>query len=158
MKSRRLLFAASLAILTLLSYSCGDDKDTTDTTGPKITLKSPSNDDAFHIGDRIDISFDMEDESGINNYKIDIHWGEDHEHKSASSGTRISELPETKVWSYQKVFDDKKGQKNAEILISTDQIPDNTKGGHYHLGILATDLSGNETRKYIEITIEDDEH
>lgn len=158
MNFRRLLFTVSLILFILFTHSCGDDKDTSDTTGPKITLKSPNNDEMFHIGDKIDINFDLEDESGINNYKIDIHWGGDHEHKSAPAEIKISDIADVKAWSYQKVLDDKKGQRKAEIRISTDQIPSNIKGGHYHLGILATDLSGNETRKYIEIAIEDHEH
>lgn len=153
MNTKNLFFITLLVITSLSFYSCGDDDKTTDTAGPTITLNSPNNDAAFHIGDKVDIKFKLEDESGINNYKVDIHWGEDHEHKSAS----VKAVEEV-AWTYTKNFDDKKGQKSAEISISTEAIPANVKGGHYHLGILATDLVGNESRKYIEIEIEDHIH
>lgn len=153
MNTKKLLFTALLTVSSLFFFSCSDDDETADTTGPTITLNTPGNDDAFHIGDKVAINFKLKDESGINNYKVDIHWGEDHEHKSAS----VKAVEEV-AWVYTKTFDDKKGQKSAEISISTDQIPENVKGGHYHLGILATDLAGNESRKYIEIEIEDHAH
>ena len=153
MNTKKLLFAVLFVTTPLFFFSCGDDEESTDTTGPTLTLNKPTDDEVFHIGETIDIDFNLEDESGINNYKVDIHWGEDHEHKSAAIANSTKADVVEVAWTYSKVFDDKKGQKSAHISISTDAIPDNTKSGHYHLGILATDLAGNETRKYIEIVI-----
>lgn len=143
---------AALIMLSFVAFSaCSDDKDPSDTTGPTITLESPNKGDTFHRGKDIHIEFDLEDEDGINNYKVDIHWGEGHDHRS-SAMNRTSASQDV-AWSYQKVYDDKKGQKNAHVHIHTNEIPDNAKLGEYHFGILATDISGNESRKYISIQI-----
>lgn len=157
MKTKKLFLAALFMATPLFFFSCSDDDDAKDTTGPTITLNKPTDDEAFHLGENIEIDFSLADESGINNYKVDIHWaGDGHVHTSSVT-IKVDEAEGTE-WAYQKVYEDKKGQKTAHLIITTDEIPTGTKGGHYHLGILATDLAGNETRKYIEIEIEDHAH
>lgn len=144
--------SATLVTLFIVGFTaCSDDKDVSDTEGPKISLDEPSNGESFKRGKDIHIEFDLEDESGINNYKVDVHWGEGHSHKSSTleQGTTPQDIP----WSYQKVYDDKKGQVKAHVHIHSEEIPENAKIGEYHFGILATDLIGNESRKYISIQI-----
>lgn len=150
MITKKILFASLLLLSSISFFSCGDDNDN-DTTGPAITLNKPTDESSFSRGDVIALEFDLEDESGINQYKVDIHWGGDHTHK----GTK-AESEEHIQWSYQQVYSDKKGEKKAHIHINTELIPENAEGGHYHLGIIATDLAGNESKKYIEIEIEEE--
>lgn len=151
---KRILFTVFLALGFVAFSSCSDDKDESDTTGPVITLTDPNDGDSFARGEDIHITFDLEDESGLNNYKIDIHWGEGHTHKSAV--VAHSEPIKEKAWNYLKVYNDDtevKGKKKAHVHIHTDEIPEDAKLGEYHFGVFASDLKGNESKKYITMKI-----
>jgi uncharacterized membrane protein len=139
-----------VAIFALAAAACSDDKDT---TGPEIELLQPENEAAFTRGDAISIVFELSDPSGINEYKIDIHYaGEEHAHSHALAATLTDEENEV-TWTYEQPYTDQKGKTSARVE-KTVNIPDNAHEGEYHLGILATDTEGNESQVYIDIDIE----
>jgi hypothetical protein len=150
MKTTSFLNAAIFAVV--LSAACSSDDDT---TGPEIKLLQPVNEAAFMRGDRVTIEFDLADPSGINAYKIDIHYAAgDHAHTHALRAAAAEEDSE-EPWSYQASYDDRKGQPSAHVTL-TAVVPNNAQEGEYHLGILATDVLGNESQVYINIDIEEE--
>ena len=153
MKTKFFLY---VAIFALAAAACSDDKDT---TGPEITLLQPANEDAFARGDEISIEFDLADPSGINEYKIDIHYaGEGHEHAHSQAlgvtPTHEDGGEEEEPWKFQETYTDQKGKTFAHVELTV-PVPDNIHGGEYHLGILATDAESNESEAYIDIDIEE---
>jgi hypothetical protein len=143
------IFYAVIALVGLFLIACSKDA-AKDTTGPVITLTEPEAGEAFTAGDPdgVHLEFDLEDESGINQYKIDIHYGGGHSHNIKPTAAGVS-------WSYQKVYDDRKGQLNAHIHIHSEAIPADAQLGDYHLGISATDIHGNESHVYATFTLVD---
>jgi hypothetical protein len=155
MKTKFFLYTA---IFALTVAACSDDKDT---TGPEITLVQPANEDAFTRGETVTIEFTLTDPSGINSYKVDIHYGGgEHAHSHALSATLTHE-EEEEPWEYENIQDGqaydgyKKGETSAHVTL-TPTVPPNAQEGEYHLGILATDMAGNESQKYIDIDIEEE--
>ncbi|MDR0692769.1 MAG: DUF4625 domain-containing protein [Prevotellaceae bacterium] len=155
MKTKIFLY---VAIFALAAAACNDDKDT---TGPKITLLQPENEAAFARGGELLIEFRLDDPSGINAYKIDIHYageGHEHAHSQALSITPAHEDGEEEEheepWEFLEAYTDQKGKTSAHVE-KTLTIPDDIHGGEYHLGILATDTEGNESQVYIDIDIEE---
>lgn len=143
----------SLALIAFpLFTSCNDDDDKgKDTQGPKITLYTPADGQHMHKGDELIVKFQLADESGIQSYKLDIHSAAGHTHEHDDHvHTRAEEL---KNWSYQKVYTDMKGQKEADVQLDLGKVPTDIKGGDYHLGVLATDSFGNETQHFITIEV-----
>jgi hypothetical protein len=148
MKTTSFLYAAMLAALAA-ACSINDD-----TFGPEITLWRPAHEDAFTRGGRIAIEFDLDDPAGVNTYKIDIHYaGGEHVHTHALSVAPAEEVPE-EPWNYLIIYDDKRGQTSPQVTLSV-KVPNNAQEGEYHLGILATDLFGNESQVYIDFDIID---
>jgi hypothetical protein len=151
----------SLAIFALTLAACSDDKDT---TGPEITLKQPQNEAAFARGESIPIEFDLADPSGIKEYKIDIHYaGDEHTHDAHSHALSIKLAAEEaeNPWEYEYIqdgqnYDDyKAGETFISVTHTTTTIPATAQEGEYHLGVLATDLEGNESQVYIDIDIKE---
>jgi uncharacterized lipoprotein YbaY len=148
-----------VAIFALTLAACSDEKDT---TGPEIKLIQPEApygaELTFARGDSITIEFTLADPSGINVYKIDIHYaGDGHTHDAHSHALSATATPEEEdeheePWSFQKDYDDQKGKTSAHVTLTL-PIPDDIHGGEYHLGILATDAEGNESKVYIDIDI-----
>jgi hypothetical protein len=154
---KKIVYFAILALIGLFAITCNKK----DTTGPEIILHEPEPGQPFTAGDAhgVHIEFDLADESGLNQYKIDIHFGGGHTHSSPASARLLDESVE---WSYQKTYDDAKNLKNHHVHVHSDSIPANASLGEYHLGILATDLEGNETTVYgtfeiVDYPVEDDE-
>jgi hypothetical protein len=155
MKTKFFLYTAIFAFAA--TAACSDDKDT---TGPEIRLISPENEDVFTRGDELPIVFELADPSGINEYKIDIHYsGGEHAHSHSLSAT-LTDEEEEEPWEYEYIQDGqaydgyKKGETFAHVTL-TPTVPPNAQGGEYHLGILATDMAGNESKVYIDIDIEE---
>lgn len=144
---KKFIYFISLS-LSLSTFTACNDDDNKDTTGPVINLTDPANEATFKRGEDIHIEGELSDESGINNYKVDIHSAEGHDHNTLKS-TTAKDI----AWTFQKVYEDARGKKNAHIHLHTDIIPENAKTGEYHLGLLVTDVEGNESIKYIEIII-----
>jgi hypothetical protein len=144
-----------VAIFALTLAACSDEKDT---VGPEITLVQPENEASFTRGEIIFAKFDLADPSGINVYKIDIHYagdGHTHDaHSNALSVTATSEEEEEHEWSVQEIYYDQKGKTSAHVELEL-PIPNDIHGGEYHFGILATDAEGNESKVYIDIDIEE---
>ncbi|MDR2448689.1 MAG: DUF4625 domain-containing protein [Prevotellaceae bacterium] len=149
MKTKFFLY---VAIFALTLAACSDDKDT---TGPEIKLLQPENEAVFTRGDAISIVFDLADPSGVNAYKIDIHYaGDEHAHSHALDVTPAHEDEEEEPWEFLEIYDDQKGKTSAHVE-KTVTVPNDIHGGEYHLGILATDNEGNESQAYIDIDIEE---
>jgi hypothetical protein len=157
MKTKFFLY---VAIFALAAAACSDDKDT---TGPEITLLQPENEAAFARGDELLIEFELSDPSGINACKIDIHYaGDGHTHSQSLGITPTHEEgEEEEPWEHQELCTididtntDLKGKTSARVT-KTLTIPDHAQEGEYHLGILATDLEGNDSQVYIDIDIEE---
>ena len=152
MKTKFFLYAA---IFALAAAACSDDKDT---TGPEITLLQPENEAAFARGGELLIVFDLADPSGVNEYKIDIHYaGEGHEHAHSQSlgiTPTHEEGEEEEPWEHLETYTDQNGKTSARVT-KTLTVPGNAQEGEYHLGIQATDLAGNESQVYIDIDIEE---
>ena len=138
-------------LVTISSFlfltSCSESDEVLDTTKPEIILGKPSDHQHFEFGDNIEIQALLKDNIELGSYKIDIHSDNDgHQHKTSE-----------KAWEYSNsgVI---KGNKTFQLEKSI-QIPNEKyKEGHYHLGIIVTDTSGNETQSFIEIVIGDDHH
>jgi hypothetical protein len=149
MKTKFFLYTAIFAFAA--TAACSDDKDT---TGPEIRLISPENEAIFTRGDELPIVFELADPSGINEYKIDIHYaGEGHAHSHSLSAT-LTDEEEEELWVFLETYTSQKGKTSALVTL-TPIIPANAHGGEYHLGILATDMAGNESQAYIDIDIEE---
>ncbi|MDR0582161.1 MAG: DUF4625 domain-containing protein [Prevotellaceae bacterium] len=147
------IFLLAIILLMGLAFSnCKHDE----TDGPVITLEEPEEGQPFTAGSKhgVHMEFDLEDESGLNQYKIDIHYGGDHTHSLSLQAQPLSELSRAQ-WSYQKTYDDAKGLKNHHVHVHSDSIPENATLGEYHLGIAATDVHGNETTVYQKFEIVD---
>jgi hypothetical protein len=150
MKTTSFLYAAICAVVLSAACSVNDD-----TIGPEITLLQPANEAAFTRGDRVTIEFDLADPSGINVCKVDIHYaGGEHAHTHALRAASVEEETE-EPWNYQEIYTGLNGQPSAHVTL-TATVPGNAQEGEYHLGILATDVLGNESQVYIDIDIEEE--
>ena len=154
------IFLLAIILLVGLAFSnCKHDE----TNGPVITLEEPEEGQPFTAGSKhgVHMEFDLEDESGLNQYKIDIHYGGGHTH---SQSLQTQSLPEQSRadWSFQKTYDDAKGLIKHQVHVHSDSIHLNATLGEYHLGIAATDVHGNETTVYrtfniVDYEVEDDD-
>ncbi|MDR0694229.1 MAG: DUF4625 domain-containing protein [Prevotellaceae bacterium] len=152
------IFPLAILLLMGLAFShCKHDE----TDAPVITLEEPEEGQPFTAGSEhgVHMEFDLEDASGLNWYKIDIHYGGGHSH---SLSLQAQPLSEPVQWSYQKTYDDAKGLKNHHVHVHSEAIPANAVLGEYHLGISATDVHGNEATVYrtfeiVDYPVEDDD-
>lgn len=147
------VFVLSFLALSLLAFgACSDDKDL-DTEGPKVTLISPTNDQKFSRGSAILMEFVLEDESGINQYTVDIHWaGDGHGHGSGGAEEGHGKTPDN-AYAFKEVYKDASGKVKVEVSLETTAIPADAALGEYHFGVLATDMVGNITQRYADIEI-----
>jgi hypothetical protein len=131
-------------------------EETKDVTGPSIQLEEPTEDQPFTADGthEVHIEFDLADESGINEYTIEIHYA-DGGHSHAPQQAAAAAADEREAWSYKRVYADKSGQKNAHVHVHSDVIPANARLGDYHLGVIATDVAGNESQVYCTIELVD---
>ncbi|MDR2814724.1 MAG: DUF4625 domain-containing protein [Prevotellaceae bacterium] len=143
--TKAFFYSAALLLggLAFFATACDDE----DATGPVITVEEPLNGDSVQAGEEhgLHMEFDLEDESGLNTYKIDIHSGAGHSHPSPLK-------VESTGWSFQKVYEDAKNLKNHHVHIHSDSVPADARGD-YHLGISATDVHGNESSVYITFVV-----
>ncbi|MDR1405795.1 MAG: DUF4625 domain-containing protein [Prevotellaceae bacterium] len=148
------IFQLTVAVLAGCALAGCSHDETTETTGPVITLHEPEENQPFTAGNAhgVHLEFDLADESGLNQYKIDIHYGEGHTHSQALQAQPQAARAD---WSYQKTYEDAKGLKNHHVHVHSDSIPENASLGAYHLGIWATDIHGNESVVYRTFTVVD---
>ncbi len=127
----------------LLSLSCS--KDETDDQKPVINLVSPAEMDEFLPGTTIPFEATFTDDKSLNQFKINIHFDDGHDHKSV--------IGHYDAWNYEFV-----GQLSGtaqEINMEID-IPEELTHGAYHFLVFCTDEVGNESFVAIDIHIEDD--
>lgn len=146
----------SILALSLLSFAtCSSDDKDLDTEGPTITLVTPTNEQKYSRGKTIAVEFVLEDPSGIKEYTIDIHSAAGHSHGSAAKSLAMhnEEDENDKPWTFKEIYKDAAGKIKVEVNIETIEIAADATLGEYHFGVLATDLVGNQSIKYIDIEI-----
>ncbi len=139
-------------ITAVLFTSCSDD-DVIDTENPEITLLEPHNEDAFAPGSELLIDATFTDNVELAAYKIEIHEDfDDHTHAINKTSHDLN------PWSYEETFTIGSGQTSHHavhpITIPTEPNGMPVSEGAYHVGIFATDSSGNQTEIFVKIHIE----
>ncbi len=142
MKKKNLL-TYSIMLAFAIFTACSSDE--IDTEAPVILLHSPIDHQEFHPGGQIYFHADFSDNVGLSQFKIDIHFGEGHDHKSATSGEN--------EWSYEYIGELEGQDQKVEMYID---IPLDALHGEYDLLVYCTDKAGNESFVFIEIDIEED--
>lgn len=133
-----------IAIIPLIGL-IGCSEDDVDTEKPVIEIIEPHDHEEFHPGDEIHVEIVFSDNVGLKEFKIDIHYGGDHSHKSLKHGEV--------EWSYIHIEAIEGRNKHVHMHI---EIPDNAKHGEYHFLVYCTDQAGNEAMVVLEIEIEDE--
>jgi uncharacterized membrane protein len=135
------LWALSLG---LLSVSCSSDDSQTDTQKPSITLITPQDEQEFEAGEQIHVQANFTDNMALASYKIDIHYtGDSHQHRTLSAD-------EHQQWAYETTG----SLSGTSDMIHIDiLIPSNAEEGHYHFGVYAIDVSGNQQVIWSEIEV-----
>ena len=143
------------SILLLATFSaCDNDKDNNDAL-PSIIYLSPDKDAHYLTGGTLEVASDIKAEAGINQIKIDIHYGEGHSHDSTTEHDdhdHDHEAPQN-GWSESKIITSATN-KISYSLSESFVIPTDIATGHYHVGILVTDKNNQETKEYRTIEIE----
>lgn len=135
-----------LLIVGLFIVFNGCSADEIDTESPEISIISPEDDQHFHPGDKIHFEATFSDDVELSQFKIDIHYGGDHTHKSTFS--------DEAEWSYDLITDLSGKEQHVKLDI---EIPENAKHGEYHFMVFCTDMAGNESWVSLDIFIEDDD-
>ncbi len=134
----------NLIIPVLFFGLMGCSQDDVDTEKPVIEVKEPHDHAEFHPGDEIHVDIEFSDNVGLKEFKIDIHYGGDHSHKSL-----LDEIE----WSFLHI--EAIDGRNKHVHMHID-IPHNAKHGEYHFLVYCTDQAGNEAMVALEIEIEDE--
>lgn len=155
-------------LIGFLMVSC--EKDEVDNTQPVIDLVQPVTESEYHLGDTIPFECNFSDETELNAYKVEIHYGEDHEHESATltAVTVKSDVTdEGAEWSYSKTADFVAGETYSTIILLDIIVPDSiehdgvmepTLEGEYHIGVYCTDAAGNQSELFTTIDVGDHDH
>lgn len=143
---------AVIASASTLMVGCSKSNDETpaDTDKPNIQVVSPANEQVFLPGDTITFNANFSDNVELNSYKIDIHFGTGHDHKSTNDSI---------TWTYQKSWNFEAGLSSASISHNEVIIPTEIDGktiapGEYHFLVYCTDKAGNENFMALSIDIE----
>ena len=155
-----------LPVFILGFVACSDDD--VDTTKPTIELIKPSDETAFHPGDKIEFVCDFADNDELASYKVDIHSNfDDHEHTTSMQMKSETEDEHGHAWTYENKWTFEEGLSTIQVNHQEIEIPltvphddaeEEIAEGHYHLGVYCLDVAGNENVVFIEIEIEHDEH
>lgn len=116
--------------LALLGFTACEKDDDSDSSKPVITLETPTNEQEFEPGDNISVKGSITDNEALASYKLDIHYGGDHDHGKVAS-----------EWTYVQTWEASGKLVNFEHSVS---IPADTEHGEYHVIVYATDEAGNE--------------
>ncbi len=137
-----ILFTAGILVFN----ACNKEADI-DTEAPVIAIASPDDDQHFHPGETIHFEATFTDDVALSQFKIDIHHGGEHTHKSAFS--------EEVEWSFEHIGD----LSGREQVVKMDiEIPEHAEHGKYHFLVFCTDLTGNESWVGVDVFIEEEEH
>jgi len=134
-----------LIILAFNFVACTEE--TIDTEKPVIEVSSPTDHQHFHPGDIIHFDAEFSDNIELGQFKIDIHFGDGHDHKSTAMEADGVE------WDFEYIGELSGRNKHIHLDIP---IPNNAKHGEYHFMVYCTDKAGNESWVALEIEIEDD--
>ena len=145
MMNKTVFMFLALLSASVFFWSCSSDE--TDTEKPVIEISSPADHAHFHPGDIIHFDAEFSDNVGLKQFKIDIHWGEGHDHKSGQHDDHGH------AWSYEYIGELYGRNKHIHMDIT---IPEDAKHGEYHFLVFVTDKAGNEAFVALEIEIEDD--
>ncbi|MDR0428154.1 MAG: DUF4625 domain-containing protein [Dysgonamonadaceae bacterium] len=151
------IFNLCFLSLTIVFTAC--DNNNADLNPPVITLNDPAEGEILTIGDEHGVHFDMdlEDDVMLSSYKIDIHWGEDHEHHHSSSLLRSLTEEGTEHFKFQESWDVSQTRKihvhHHQIMIPRNAIP-----GKYHFLVYCLDAAGNESMLARNVFLSNDEH
>jgi hypothetical protein len=145
---KKIKFLALVIASMAFTFQACNSEDP-DNEPPVIELQSPEDHDHFHPGEVINFSATFSDNIGLGQFKIDIHFGEDHDHKSGNHEDDEIE------WHFVYIGDLTGVNQNITMEIN---IPQNAKHGDYHFMVFCTDQAGNESWVNLEIEIEDDHH
>ncbi len=141
-KIRLILFVTMVAAFAFIACS----NDDADTENPQIVVNSPSDHAPYHMGDEIHFDAEFSDNVALKQIKIDIHFGEGHDHKSAFEGNE---------WHWDTIADLSDRHQHVQFQIG---IPQNTAPGEYHFIVFCTDEAGNESYVPMMIDIEDEDY
>jgi len=111
----------------------------TDEEKPEIVIDAPVTGAHFEPGDTFTLSGKITDNENLSQFKIDMHSGEGHVHKSSNGIFDFELIKDIEGTSYNL---------SEPIVISND-----ADTGLYHLIIEATDEEGNEAN-FIEIDLD----
>jgi hypothetical protein len=135
-----------IGLILLIGFTACNTEEM-DTEIPVITINEPHDHEHFHPGGKIHFDADFSDNVGLKQFKIDIHSGEGHTHKS--NGIRLQD----NEWSYVYTGDLEGRNKHVHMDIT---IPEDAKHGEYHFIVYCTDQAGNESFVALEFEVEDD--
>jgi uncharacterized membrane protein len=138
--NKTMLFNLIIPVLFLGLMGCSQDD--VDTEKPVIEVNEPLNLAEYHPGDEIHVDIEFSDNVGLTEFKIDIHYGGDHGHKSL-----LDEIE----WNFLHIEALEGRNKIVQMHID---IPQNAKHGEYHFLVYCTDKAGNEAMAALEIDIE----
>jgi len=134
------LILFSISVMVVFAACNTEDVDT---VKPIVTIVEPLDHAVFHPGSVIHLDFELSDNVGLRQYKVDIHFGEGHQHKALAA----TPAP----WVFDSIGNIDGLNRHLHMDIA---VPADAPLGEYHLLVFATDLSGNEAFKAIEIKIQ----
>jgi hypothetical protein len=141
------IIAVILAAFAFTFQSCTTEDP--DMEPPVIAVQSPADHEQFHPGDVITFEATFTDNIALSQFKIDVHYGGDHDHKSVNHD-------DDEIEWYFEYIGDLTGTSQQVIMDIT--IPHNAKHGEYHFLVFCTDEAGNESLVDLDIEIEDEVH
>lgn len=151
-----------LLFVSLLIVSC--EKDDVDNTPPVINLVQPVTESEYHLGDTVPFECDFSDDVELNAYKVEIHYGEDHDHKSV---VLDHDSEEGEEWTYTHNANFDLGETNVTVTLTDIVVPDSIEHngvmepileGEYHIGVYCTDVAGNQSEYFTTIDVGDHDH
>lgn len=145
-----LIFTA--LIISLLFVSCNDDD--VDTSKPSIEVIKPAEGSRhFHQGDSFDFEAIFTDNIALKSYKVEVHWGDEHDHEAVMKSTKEEYVKWEDEWS-----DELKQEKEDRAVISGIVVPENAEPGKYHLGVYCIDQANNQSEMFIDLEVEEEGH
>lgn len=152
---------ALAGVLSLGVMAC--KKDSVDTEKPSISIISPAAGTTLKAGGDVVFKCKFSDNEGLDSYKMNIHWGEDHDHGADGhrhehkghegkehhfDGVRVivegnGTLEGAKDKTVERTFriEKKKGDKHVV-------------NGKYHVMVHCLDKAGNESSAHLEVKVE----
>lgn len=149
-----------LLAAVLILAACSSDDDDVDTTKPVIEVIKPAAEEGeehihFHQGDTFDFEAKFTDNVALKSYKVNIHFGEGHEHSVVMKSATEDDHDHIE-WEYD-ADGDLEGTEDRAV-ISGIEIPENAEPGEYHLGVYCFDVAGNESIVWMELEVEEEGH